>query len=164
MLTTSKTFAGNVESIVASFCATYPILSQSLKSWLSLPKIRTEPFVGFKSPKMHFISVVFPEPLGPISPAKSPSGIENETFKDFLIVITYVFEGIITLLIDNLYFLSNSKSLSAVSPYSHAKAIQGTMRPFLFSDCQKVAEVSSDCNPSRNRSQCVDTEFGDKNP
>src|SRR5713226_6813274 len=46
---------------------------------ISSPRRRTEPAVGGRAPDTQLISVVFPEPLGPISPRISPSRTSNDT-------------------------------------------------------------------------------------
>src|SRR2546422_4478066 len=45
---------------------------------MSVPATSILPAVGLSMPAIRFNSVVFPDPDGPISPRKSPSGISNE--------------------------------------------------------------------------------------
>src|SRR5919109_3369064 len=46
---------------------------------ISAPWNRMEPALGVSAPEMQLNSVVFPEPLGPMSPRISPSVTSNET-------------------------------------------------------------------------------------
>ena len=45
----------------------------------SRPRYRMVPAVGRRIPAMHFSSVVFPDPFGPIKPIEDPCAMSNET-------------------------------------------------------------------------------------
>src|SRR5947209_17224238 len=46
---------------------------------MSRPRSSTRPALGFTKPVMRLISVLLPEPLGPITPSASPRRSSNET-------------------------------------------------------------------------------------